>query len=495
VGNRLTKTDSLTGLTTYAYDAGDRLTNETNGNNITSYEYDKNGNTLSQFKNASDQITYTWDYENRLKATNIVTSTGTKQTTYRYDANGIRVGQTVDGVETGYLIDANRPYAQVLEEYNSSGVQASYVYGNSLISQSRSGIKSFYLQDVHSGVRKLTNSLGVITDSYNYDAYGTLINSTGTTVNSYLYRGEQLDKGLNQYYLRDRYYGTDIGRFTQSDRFDGDMMNPLSLNRYGYTHGNPINGTDPSGMFLLELALRETLEKQLQAQQVAAVGTAYIISASQVSELYQASQIQFEYSLSNHIPDEGEIRKRKIKIPILVWGLDYGVTSIHTDKALHGQSYTSPINVSVSSKMNYFKGGRENRKEGAWYNKFAPCKYGTAGDRLVCDEFPYASTSQGGQSNYLFGGVSLSLVPQAEQSWDKSQPRGQGGALDLFYQGAFNNKDKSIFLVFSNLNIINSYYLVLEGDKVKVGDVSSTLYTNHSKQNFESEYNRLNKYP
>ena len=59
----------------------------------------------------------------------------------------------------------------------------------------------------------------VVTDSYTYDAYGTLTASTGTTENSYLYAGEQFDKGLNQYYLRDRYYGTDIDRFTQRDQF------------------------------------------------------------------------------------------------------------------------------------------------------------------------------------------------------------------------------------------------------------------------------------
>jgi RHS repeat-associated protein len=77
----------------------------------------------------------------------------------------------------------------------------------------------------------LTDEFGVVTDSYTYDAYGTLTASTGTTQNNYLYAGEQFDNGLNQYYLRDRYYGTDIGRFTQRDRFEGDMNNPLSMNR------------------------------------------------------------------------------------------------------------------------------------------------------------------------------------------------------------------------------------------------------------------------
>ncbi|MFM6366756.1 MAG: hypothetical protein ACKPGN_00755, partial [Dolichospermum sp.] len=63
----------------------------------------------------------------------------------------------------------------MLEEYNSDGSQVSFVYGNNLISQNRNGNKSFYLGDGHSGVRQLANSSGGITDTYNYDAYGTLL--------------------------------------------------------------------------------------------------------------------------------------------------------------------------------------------------------------------------------------------------------------------------------------------------------------------------------
>jgi RHS repeat-associated protein len=251
VSNRLSKTDSITGATTYNYNAGDRLTTETNGSNVTVYAYDKNGNTLSQTKNANDKITYTWDYENRMKSANVVTPTGTKQASYRYDASGIRVSQTVDGVETKYLIDANRPYAQVLEEYNGSGVQASYVYGNDLISQSRNGSKSFYLEDGHSGVRQLANSSGSVTDSYNYDAYGTLLRSSGSTSNSYLYRGEQFDKGLNQYYLRAREYNPSLGRLSSVDPLEGNPMEPMSRHRYLYGNANPVSFSDPSGMFSL----------------------------------------------------------------------------------------------------------------------------------------------------------------------------------------------------------------------------------------------------
>ncbi|WP_223805615.1 RHS repeat-associated core domain-containing protein [Pseudanabaena sp. UWO310] len=196
--------------------------------------------------------TYTWDAENRLKAT----EGGGTSTIYDYDYSGIRVSQTVNGVETRFLVDKNRNYAQVLAEYAPSGtVQVSYVFGSDLISQDRNGTKSFYVYDGLGSTRALTDASGMVTDTYNYDAYGNLSSSTGTTVNSYLYAGEQFDKNLGDYYLRDRYYSTDIGRFTQRDRFEGVMNNPLSLNRYGYTHGNPVNAIDPSGEFsLLEVS-------------------------------------------------------------------------------------------------------------------------------------------------------------------------------------------------------------------------------------------------
>ena len=38
--------------------------------------------------------------------------------------------------------------------------------------------------------------LEMSTDTYEYDAFGNLVNSTGTTPNNYLYRGEQYDPDL-----------------------------------------------------------------------------------------------------------------------------------------------------------------------------------------------------------------------------------------------------------------------------------------------------------
>ena len=63
----------------------------------------------------------------------------------------------------------------------------------------------------------------------------------------YLYTGEQMDPDLGMYYLRARYYQPGIGRFWNMDSFEGRQGEPLSLHKYLYCHGNPINGVDPSG--------------------------------------------------------------------------------------------------------------------------------------------------------------------------------------------------------------------------------------------------------
>ncbi len=46
---------------------------------------------------------------------------------------------------------------------------------------------SFYGYDGFGTVHQLTNSAGAVTDTYEYDAFGNKVNSTGTTPN-YLYR-------------------------------------------------------------------------------------------------------------------------------------------------------------------------------------------------------------------------------------------------------------------------------------------------------------------
>ncbi|MDX2211719.1 MAG: RHS repeat-associated core domain-containing protein [Oculatellaceae cyanobacterium bins.114] len=223
---------------------------------VTTYGYDNNGNTVSKVA-GTEQTTYTWNDENRLVG--VQTTTG-DVLSYVYNSEGIRTSSTTNGVTTEYLVDANRDYAQVLEERVNGNLIVSYIYGHDLISQERNNVTSFYLVDGLGSTNALTDASGNITDTYTYDAYGRSVSGTGSTNNSYQFAGEQFDENLGEYYLRQRYYNSDSGRFTRRDSFEGSLSEPLSLHKYFYAHNNPVNNIDPSGLFTLtEKILRSLL--------------------------------------------------------------------------------------------------------------------------------------------------------------------------------------------------------------------------------------------
>jgi RHS repeat-associated protein len=194
--------------------------------------------------------TFTYDSQNEL----VGMSSGTTSVAFIYDAFGNRVGKSVNGVITRYLVDDLNltGYPQVMEELNGSGVVTrTYTYGLQRISEeqviSGAWTPSFYGYDGGGNVRQLTNSGGTVTDSYEYDAYGNSWTVSGTTPNNYLYRGEQYDPDLGLYYLRARYYNPLTGRFMSRDPEDGKQIDPRTLHKYLYAGGDPVNFLDPRG--------------------------------------------------------------------------------------------------------------------------------------------------------------------------------------------------------------------------------------------------------
>ncbi|MDH4318144.1 MAG: RHS repeat-associated core domain-containing protein, partial [Desulfobulbaceae bacterium] len=241
VSNRLAKTvDNQT--TSYFYDDNDRLLSE--GQNT--YEYDANGNTIGT-TTESGNTTYSYDYQNRLTEA----ATSTKLIQYAYNHEGIRVLKRLNGTETRYLIDANRPYQQVLEEYENNELAALYIYGDDLISRDTDEW-SYYLYDGTLSTRQLITAGEVVTDTYTYDAFGNLLNHNGSSTNTLLYGGEQYDPALGFYHLRARYYDQNLGRFITTDSFNGFQNDPQSLHKYLYAHANPVMNSDPSGMVTLK---------------------------------------------------------------------------------------------------------------------------------------------------------------------------------------------------------------------------------------------------
>ena len=232
VGNRTNRTSGVSGLAGQAptYNTNDWLVGDV---------YDSNGNTRT---NANNQP-YFYDAVNQL------TNFNNGAVLIAYDGDGNRVSKKVSGTTTYYLVDDRNPtgYAQVVEEYQGS-LTAVYTHGLDLVSQRRSGTVSYFVYDGHGNVRALAGTSGTVTDTYQYDAYGTkLSTSTGSTTNNYLYTGEQFDSDLGFYYLRARYYKPDTGRFWTMDSYQGSQSDPLSLHKYLFGADNPINNIDPSG--------------------------------------------------------------------------------------------------------------------------------------------------------------------------------------------------------------------------------------------------------
>jgi RHS repeat-associated protein len=246
--------------------------------------YDANGNTTSSLltdhgslgTNASD----IYSFDNKLIRR---TTPDGKTIDLTYTPDGHRLSKfiTQNGLTqrlVHYLTDANNPtgYAQVIEEKDplaasSQELKKVNLYGHDLISSEERGTdvspvsSIFYTYDGLGSVRSISNSTGQLTETYDYDAYGTLIGlakrnpTTGLLESSnlsstipdlqsdYLYTGEQWDADLGMYFLRARYLNTNTGRFHSQDTYEGRNSEPLTLHKYLYASGNPAMFTDPSG--------------------------------------------------------------------------------------------------------------------------------------------------------------------------------------------------------------------------------------------------------
>jgi RHS repeat-associated protein len=236
VGNRLSENSSLSGIPSgsWSFNSDDELSSES---------YDANGNV-----NLAAGKSYAYDSENHLVSMN----GGAVRIVY--DAFGNRVGKTANGITTRYLVEDDlnpTGLPQVLDEIVGGVVTRTYTYGLNRISEDQvvnnTWTTSFYGYDGAGNVRQLTDPSGAITDSYEYDAFGNEFKLSGTTPNSYLYRGEQYDSDLGLYYLRARYYNPLSGRFLSRDPEDGFFDEPATLHKYLYAAGDPVNGLDPTG--------------------------------------------------------------------------------------------------------------------------------------------------------------------------------------------------------------------------------------------------------
>ena len=126
-------------------------------------------------------------------------------------------------------------------------LQARYTHGPGIdepIAVTKAGSTFFYHQDGLGTVTELTDSTGAVAKSYAYDAYGNLVDQTGTVDQPYTYTGGELDSETGLYYYRARAYDPIIARFFQVDPLGFDSGD---VNLYTYVKNNPSNFIDPFG--------------------------------------------------------------------------------------------------------------------------------------------------------------------------------------------------------------------------------------------------------
>ena len=133
-------------------------------------------------------------------------------------------------------------------ELNINGIMdTAYSYGNERLTNERfTGWTGYYTYDPRGSVTGVTGSDGYIWQSYRYNAFGDITFGKPQYNNVYSYNAENFNPNMDAQYLRARYYSVKTAGFISEDSYLGDITDPLTLNRYNYVKGSPLNYTDPS---------------------------------------------------------------------------------------------------------------------------------------------------------------------------------------------------------------------------------------------------------
>jgi RHS repeat-associated protein len=176
-------------------------------------------------KSAADQYTY-----------------ASAQTKYTYNGDDLRMTQTTSAGTSGYGWDSTSSVPQLLTDSTLS-----YIYGPGglpIEQVDAAGSPSYFFQDAIGSTRALLTSKGAIAATFTYSPYGSLLAVTGTATTPILFAGGYQDRSTSLYYLVHRYFEPSIGQFLTVD-----PAVEQSKSSYGYASGDPVNASDPSGLW------------------------------------------------------------------------------------------------------------------------------------------------------------------------------------------------------------------------------------------------------
>ena len=244
---RFAYADTTTPLETVTYEYGDanwrdKLT-AVNGSAI---RYDAIGNPLSD-----GTWTYTWQNGRQLQKMQKAGVTAE----FVYNADGLRVQKTVNGVATKYTLHGKNVV------HMTSGTDELHFFYDA---QNRPAVAVYngtayaYVKSLQGDIVAILDENGNTVVSYGYDAWGAPLWCTGELaetlgkVQPFRYRGYVFDEETGFYYVSSRYYDPEIGRFISPDTTDVLTATPMGLtdkNLYAYCDNNPVVRVDHGGQF------------------------------------------------------------------------------------------------------------------------------------------------------------------------------------------------------------------------------------------------------
>ena len=167
-----------------------------------------------------------------------------------YNADGLRVQKTVNGVATKYTLHGKNVVHMTsgADElhffYDAQNRPAVVVYN---------GVPYAYVKSLQGDIVAILDENGNAVVSYGYDAWGAPLWCTGERaetlgkVQPFRYRGYVFDEETGLYYLKSRYFNSAICRFISSDVFFEKINSANSQNIYTYCHNEPVVKYDKNG--------------------------------------------------------------------------------------------------------------------------------------------------------------------------------------------------------------------------------------------------------
>ncbi len=299
-GKRTRKVDNL-GSQDYAYNANGQLA--TAGVNGYSYDADgrliqvtKSGNTVDLAHDAYDHLT-------------IVTSNGVT-TSYRYDANGNRIGEVSTNGTKNYLVAPNLGNGLASTDLVTDGsgnVVSDYVYGGSSIIArlDANGEPLYYLTDSMGSVIGLVDGDGNIQSRIVYDGFGNVESGDdGSSLGGdFRFQGQWLESESGLYYMRARDYDSETGLFLSRDAVDVQEQGVEAFNPYQFAFNNPLVFSDPTGMITLgEINAAQVVDNILNGIRNAAYAEARSYLTNQAKSLVTDITLRLLQQLAPSFP-------------------------------------------------------------------------------------------------------------------------------------------------------------------------------------------------